>query len=122
MSARKAIGYSLLVLLVLALIVGGGYLLYRLGYEQGAQASAMGPMMHRFESIRPERIAPWHRPGIRGGFIPRAYPGAFQVPLLGIGLAALGVVALAVTVALLLPGKGQHPSIPSQDSVAGITD
>lgn len=112
MSARRAVGYTLLVLLVLALIVAGGYLLYRLGFEQG-RASAIGPRMHRIEPFGQERYSPWRRPGLRGGFIPRTRTAGFVFQLLGFGLGGLGILTLAISVLIVLLVRRHPNSDPS---------
>lgn len=121
MSARRTIGYVVLVVLVLGLLATGAYAIYRLGYAQGAQASSFGPMMERFESMRPDRIAPWQRPGQRGGFIPAPFHRANYIPWFGVGVGALGIVALAVTAAVLLIG-GRRPAEAEADSKSDPPD
>ena len=94
--------------LVVALLVGGGYSLFRLGYNTGLAQSTGVMMMHGFEGrlggerVQPfaERMAPgWNHPGMGMYNMPARSFGHFTaigwLPglLLLIGIAALVVIA-----------------------------
>jgi hypothetical protein len=93
MSSKRTLGYVLLFIIVAAVLVGGGYALYRLGYSQGLRASDQFPFAGRFD---PDFRHGFH-PGFttwRGqiGFSPfHTIPGLFSI------LGVLALFALAVS-------------------------
>jgi hypothetical protein len=133
MSTKRWIGTVVITLVVLAVLVGGGFALYRLGYVRGELAAANGsaigrlaPGMHgrfmapegrqgvnpRFENPQgqmPFRNMPY---GFGRGFIPGSRlfrfggPAAIIGVLLGLALLAL-VVWLIIKIVQLLSGNSK---------------
>jgi hypothetical protein len=92
MSSKRTVGYVLLFIIVVAVLVGGGYALYRLGYLQGLQASDQIPFRGRFDQDFHHRFQPgfmtWRG---RIGFSPlQFFPGLFST------LGFLALIALAI--------------------------
>ena len=93
MSTKRTVGYVLLFIIVAAVLVGGGYALFRLGYSQGLQASDQFPFTGRFDPDLRHRFHPGAMPW-RGpiGFSPfLTIPGLFSI------LGVLALIALAIT-------------------------
>ncbi len=91
MSTKRNLTRALLILLIVGILVGGGYALYRIGYAQGVRDSVQFEFRGRFDPGFPRGFEHGFRSWGRFGFWPlRAIPGL----LFTLGLLALIVVAV----------------------------
>jgi hypothetical protein len=120
MSGKKVFLYVLVSLFVVAILVGGGYALYHLGYTHGTNGVVFDRQwMHNFD----RRAVPelWHNRGYVG------FPFGF-IPGILSGLVFLAVIALAIYggIKLFFPGsrnrkqasadQPSQPAPPSEES------
>jgi hypothetical protein len=114
MSGRKIFLYILVSLIAVAVLVAGGYAIYRLGYSHGAAGIRELTLDRRWMPDFNRRAVPdfWHD-RIFVGFPFGIIPGVFS------GLVFVAMIALAVYggIKLLFPGsRNQKQSTESQPS------
>ena len=111
MSTRRILVRALLALLIVGILIGGGYALYRIGYAHGVQDSVQIEFGKRFDHGFPRGVERdfWSRGG-RFGFSPlRAIPGLlFTLAILG--LIVVGAVSL---IKMILPRRGESGGHPA---------
>ena len=125
MSNRRVLLTVVITLVVIAIVVAGGFAVYRLGYVRGAAESFAGPMMRGFAGqFGDERSMPFHEFNGRGDLYQRmpmvgfTHAGLRGQPVFG-GLTGLlliiGVGALVVIAINGLRDKGaQDTTIASE--------
>jgi hypothetical protein len=125
MSRRKVFLYVIVSLIVVAVLVAGGYAIYRLGYNHGAEGTCSLTLERRWMPDFDRRSTPdlWHW---RGHV---SLPFAFIIPRLISGLIFLAFLALAVyggikllrpdsrTGRQILESQSPQPEPPVEDSL-----
>jgi hypothetical protein len=109
MSSRRVFLYVIVSLIVVAVLVGGGYAIYRLGYVHGTQGTSSLNFDKRLLPNFDRSFAPdfMHRRGYIG------FPFMGVIPGLFFGLVSLMIIALAVYggIKLLWPGSRKMTQI-----------
>lgn len=102
MSTKRTIAYVLLFVIVLGILIGGGFAVYRLGYMHGIRESGQFALGGRFSPgfWRGFHTNLWDFRG-RVSYFPIAIPGFFTF----LGFLALIILAISGFVALTQRGR-----------------
>lgn len=112
MSGKKIFLYVLVSLIAVAVLVAGGYAIYRLGYSHGATGIRELTFDHRWMPDLNRRVVPdfWHSRGYIG------FPFLGIIPTVFSGLVFIAVITLAVYGAIKLFQPGSRGPKQVQES------